>query len=223
MTRIQNLNDELQTVPESDRKTWSSFFWLSIFFKNNFCEQCCWSASFRCRSGSGSRSHFPLWCRSRSDSFSKFYTWRKIRIFVLTFVHITALLYCFIFVTSVIGVIIFNVLDSILKYFGKSIVYLYIWLKWIQIRIVKPWMPICIRIRQNDVDPTESGSTTHRVLSRSFVVRRQTRFWRMYCQHLLKGSLKDLTKLQEGCFCHSCNFFAYFSVWEQNCHDTMNN
>jgi hypothetical protein len=36
--------------------------------------------------------------------------------FVLTFVHICALLFCFIFVVNVIGVIIFNILERIWKF-----------------------------------------------------------------------------------------------------------
>jgi hypothetical protein len=47
------------------------------------------------------------------------------------------------------AVIVFNILDSILKFSGKSIVPHYIWLKWIR-----------IRIRQHNADPTGSGSTT---------------------------------------------------------------
>ncbi len=59
------------------------------------------------------------------------------------------ILQCFIFLLSIIGVIIFSILNSILKFTGKSIVYLYIWLKRIQvrIRIGRSWMPIQIRIR----------------------------------------------------------------------------
>jgi hypothetical protein len=56
----------------------------------------------------------------------------------------------------VIGVIIFNIMDSIyFEIFWKRIV-LYILLKWIQVRI--RISIILIRIRQNDVGPTRSGS-----------------------------------------------------------------
>jgi hypothetical protein len=55
----------------------------------------------------------------------------------------------FIFLISVTGVTINSILDGIFQFYGKSIVYLYLWLKWIQ-----------IRIRQNDADPTGSGSTS---------------------------------------------------------------
>jgi hypothetical protein len=45
------------------------------------------------------------------------------------------------------AVIVFKIFDSILNFSGKSVVSLYICWKW-------------IRIRQNDADPTGSGSTT---------------------------------------------------------------
>jgi hypothetical protein len=47
------------------------------------------------------------------------------------------------------GVIIFNILVSILQFSGTSLVQLYIWLKLIQIRL---------RICQNGADPTGFGS-----------------------------------------------------------------
>jgi len=53
-------------------------------------------------------------------------------------------------------VINFCILDRILKFSGKSIVY--IWLKWIQILIGRPWMPI--RIRLNDADTIRPIRTT---------------------------------------------------------------
>ncbi len=51
-------------------------------------------------------------------------------------------------------------LDSILRFPGKSIVYLYIWLKWIQIRIRDRQAMNADPIPKNDVDPIGSGSTT---------------------------------------------------------------
>jgi hypothetical protein len=43
----------------------------------------------------------------------------------------------------------------------KKYCYLYIWLKWIQILIGRPWMSMPIQIRKNDADASGSGSTTH--------------------------------------------------------------
>jgi hypothetical protein len=90
------------------------------------------------------------------DPDPKIYSSWKIRIF-LVLIHGNASLHCIIFLISVIGVIIFRNLDSILKLTGKFFSYLSIWLKWIQIRIRigRPWIPI--PIRQNNADPNGSG------------------------------------------------------------------
>ncbi len=82
--------------------------------------------------------------------------------FVVTFIHSSTGIHCFIFLGSVTGVIIFNILDTILKCSRKSIIKLDMWLNWLRItiRIGRPWMPIWIRIRQKDTAPTGSGSTT---------------------------------------------------------------
>ncbi len=117
MTRIQNLNDELQTVSESDRKTWSSFLLtFNIFFKLCLCAvlliASCW-----CLSGSG--SHFPLWCRSRSGFFPKFYTWWKILLDYFCTHNCPWLLHWFIFV---VRCHCFQILESMLKFSGKTIV-----------------------------------------------------------------------------------------------------
>ncbi len=81
--------------------------------------------------------------------------------FLFTFFHCNASLHCYICFKSVIGFIIFSILDSIWKFSGKSIVFLYICLKWMYFRIWigRSWIPI--RIWQNDADPTGSGSTTN--------------------------------------------------------------
>jgi hypothetical protein len=52
-----------------------------------------------------------------------------IHVGVLTFIHISAGLQCFMLLVSVKGGKLFNILDSILKFLEKSIVLLYIWLK----------------------------------------------------------------------------------------------
>jgi hypothetical protein len=55
-----------------------------------------------------------------------------------TFIHSISNLHCFIFLFSVIGIVIFNagiLTVRILKFSGKFRVMLYIWLKWIRIRI----------------------------------------------------------------------------------------
>ncbi len=86
------------------------------------------------RSGSG----FSFLCPVRYGSYHKFYTCWIIIIF-FTLIQSSVSLHCFIFLVSVICVKIFNIFYSVSKYFGKGIVYLFIWLKWI-------W--IWIRIRQ---------------------------------------------------------------------------
>ncbi len=57
---------------------------------------------------------------------------------------------------SLIGVVIFSILNCVLKFSGKSKVYFYIWLNWLQIR-PRSAGPGCLfrsgRIRQNDADP----------------------------------------------------------------------
>ncbi len=57
--------------------------------------------------------------------------------------------HCFFFLIGVIGVIICSILNINLKFSGKSVVFRYIQLKWVQIMIRKgrPRMPIPIRIR----------------------------------------------------------------------------
>jgi hypothetical protein len=51
----------------------------------------------------------------------------------LLFTAVLASLHCFIFLVSFIGVTIFNILDSSLKFSGKKYSLLYIWLTWIRI------------------------------------------------------------------------------------------
>ena len=53
-----------------------------------------------------------IWCRSTSGSYSKFYTCWKIINFLLTFVFSSASFHCFIFLESVICIIILNILDK---------------------------------------------------------------------------------------------------------------
>ncbi len=50
-----------------------------------------------------------------------------------------------------------STVENILKFSERIIVKLYIWLKWLRIRIGRLWLRI--RFRQNDAYPTESGST----------------------------------------------------------------
>ncbi len=95
----------------------AAVYFYYIFF------QCCGSTSFWCQSWPGSGSDFPLWCRSRSGSWSgsypKFYTYRKIMIFFPRQCQF-----------PLIGVIIFNILNNtygILKFPEKVIIYLQIW------------------------------------------------------------------------------------------------
>jgi hypothetical protein len=59
----------------------------------------------------------PIQIRIRIDP--KLYTCWKIGI-IFTFIHTRSSLLCFIFLISVIGAMIFNTLDSILKFFGKT-------------------------------------------------------------------------------------------------------
>ncbi len=73
----------------------------------------------------------------------------------LDFIHSSARLNCFIFLVSVIGIISFNILDSILKFSVKSYslaVHLYIWVKLVRVRF-----RIRIRIYHNDADPARFG------------------------------------------------------------------
>ncbi len=62
--------------------------------------------------------------------------------YFFTFIYNSVSLHCFIFLFSVMDVRIFNILDNILKFSGKSIVQLYGW------------------TRQSDADSTGSGSST---------------------------------------------------------------
>ncbi len=124
--------------------------------------QCCGSASFWCRSG----SDFPFWCQSRYGSYTKFYTCWKISNF--SWLHSSASFHCFIFLLSVSGAIILNHLDNISKFSGKkkglalNLVETDMNPFQLRIRICRPWMPVRIWmwIRQNNADPTGSGSKT---------------------------------------------------------------
>ncbi len=103
-------------------------------------------ASFWCRSGSG----------FGSGSYPKVLLMFENQIF-FTYITSSASLQCFIFLVSVM---IFNIFDSLLTFSGKRVTLLYVWLKWIwiRIRISRSWM-LRIRIRQNNADPTGSGSS----------------------------------------------------------------
>jgi hypothetical protein len=72
------------------------------------------------------------------------YTSQKIRFFLL-FIHSSAISF-----SSICHKFLYF---GQLKFSGKSIVY--IWLKWIQILIGRPWMPIRIRIRLNVADSND--------------------------------------------------------------------
>jgi hypothetical protein len=74
------------------------------------------------------------------DLYLKLYTSWKVRIY-FTFI-ITACQLLFFLLKSVIGAIIVNISDNILKFYGK--------------KYGRLWMPISIRIWQNDVDLTGS-------------------------------------------------------------------
>jgi hypothetical protein len=63
--------------------------------------------------------------------FPKFYSRLKITLFYIL-IHSSACLHCFFFLFFVIGIIIFKIM--VLKFSGKSIFELYIWLKWIRFR-----------------------------------------------------------------------------------------
>ncbi len=97
---------------------------------------------------------------------------------IFAFTRSNTSFHCFIYLFSFTGDIIVSSLGSILKIFEQqSVVYLYIWLRWIKmlirsrirIQIGRPWMPM--PIRQNDAVPTGFGSgfTTLIFLDRSLL------------------------------------------------------
>ncbi len=107
------------------------------------------SASFLCRSGY--RSDFPFRWRARSGCgpYPKSYTCWNCRNVFVTFITRSAslLIHCFNFLVSCHSFQYFE--QNTLLEMLKSKVSLYIWLKWIR-----------IRIPQHDADPTWSGCTT---------------------------------------------------------------
>ncbi len=108
-------------------------------------------AVVRSRLGSASKR-----CRSTCGSYPQFYTyWKNQNFFLLTFTAMPFRLRC-----RLIGVTIFNILDSILKWNEWKNTFTWNGYRFgiCRIRIDMPWMPF--RFRQNDADPNGSGSTT---------------------------------------------------------------
>ncbi len=115
------------------------------------------SASFWCGSG----SDFPFWCWSGSRSYRKFYAcWgKKIGKYLLTpLCQFT--LFCSKFHFRLIGIVIFNISDSKLKASGKMYN--------LALHLVE--MDANPEIRQNDADPSVSGSAA---LMNSLKVRKR--------------------------------------------------
>ncbi len=105
-----------------------------------------------CCVGSSSGSNIAFWCRSRI--LPQVLHMMENKNLSYTFIHSCASLHCFIFLFSVIAVIMFNILDSILKFPGKEC---YSALHGSR-SAIRAWIPI--RIRQNDADLIGSVSTT---------------------------------------------------------------
>jgi hypothetical protein len=106
--------------------TWSTATNYSIWDSTGKWRFFCHSQCYGPASGSG----LQFWCRS--GSYFKFYTWRKVKLF--TFIHSSTSIHCFIFLGSVVGVIICHILGSIVcifKFLWKSVVSLSVcWNRW---------------------------------------------------------------------------------------------
>ncbi len=120
-----------------------------VYVKNQptpVCQQCCGSAPVSCRSGS--RSNFPFFYADREPDriqhFTVLHMLKNLNFFILTAVPVYIVLP---FLVSVKGVIIFNILNSILKIFWTKISLAYWTFGWnvyryLQIRMGRPWMRV---------------------------------------------------------------------------------
>jgi hypothetical protein len=89
----------------------------------------------------------------------------------------------------------------------KSIVYfIFCCLNLIQIRLGRPWMPS--RIRQNDADPTGTGSTSH-YTAYTFLL-----FSSANCSYLTRPILICLIKIHGMCYkiFSYWNFFTFHDI-----------
>jgi len=119
---------------------------------------------------------------------------------------------CFIFLVSIIGVIIFHVWNSILKFYGKeyrSTLHLLQWIR-IRIQIDRPWM--WIRNRKNDAAPTGSRFT---ILIHG--TDPKIRIWRnMYILHYTIRNIGKIEKIPTW-FCSSSSMREMVTSRPESC------
>ncbi len=93
----------------------------------------------------------------------------------MIFIHSSVILHCFIFPVSIKGVIIFNILNSILTFSGEKFRLVFIWLKWIRVRTPKT-------AKGCRSDRFRIHSTAHLQLNLSLLF---SIYWRLCCSYLL--------------------------------------